>query len=72
VLQAETPLGVAPQSLRRRTGHRRLRRCCWRAGEAAQEFELALAKARGLGAFGFAVHIVAIMLQKKRKIKHLF
>jgi hypothetical protein len=36
-----------------------------RYGEAAQEFELALAKARGLGAFGFAVHIVAIMLQGK-------
>ena len=41
-------------------------------GKAAQEVELALAEARGLGAFGFAVHLVAIMLQTKRKSKTLF
>ena len=38
-------------------------------GKAAQEFELALAKARGLGAFRFAVYNVAIMLQEESQNK---
>jgi hypothetical protein len=43
-----------------------------RDGNAAQEVELALAKACGLRAFRIAVHIVAMMLQTKRKSKPLF